>query len=171
MPEITRYGLILALICVLAAGLLAGVNLLTQDKIIAQAKAEEEMSLKEVVPDGERFLPVKSGEETLYYQAYDAQGKLSAFAFKTKAKGYSSTIETMAGMTKDGAITFIKIFNQNETPGIGIRIIEREFGARFCNQKDIDQVQAISGATISSQAVINSVKKKAEEIRALIQNE
>ncbi len=173
MKEIIRYGLILALICALATGLLALVNSLTKAKIIAQAQAEQEASLKEVMPLGESFEPVKSGAEITYYKVYDKNKKWAGVAFKVLAKGYSSDIETMVGMDRDGTINAIKVLSQNETPGLGARITEKAFTEQF-SQKNItglEQVQAITGATISSQAVIDSVKKKAEEIQILIKNE
>jgi electron transport complex protein RnfG len=173
MKEMLRYGLILGLICTVASGLLAGVNSLTKARIIAQAKAEEEASLKEVLPEAERFAEVKSEEEILYYKAYDKEAKFIGVAFKVSAKGYSSTIETMVGMTKDGKITAIKILSQNETPGLGARISEPGFTGQFShkNISALDQVEAITGATFSSQAVIDTVKKKAQEINDLIKNE
>jgi electron transport complex protein RnfG len=91
--------------------------------------------------------------------------------FKAGGKGYSSTIETLAGMLKDGRITAIKVLSQNETPGLGSRVSEPEFGAKFKDVKDISKVQGIAGATISSRAVIDSVREKAEEVLARIKNE
>ena len=117
-----RYGSILGLICIVAAGFLAGVNALTNSRIIAQAQAEEGAGLKEVVPQGTHFEAVKSGEKTLYYKAHDKEGKLIGVAFKALAKGYSSDIETLVGMLPDGTILAIKILNQNETPGLGSRV-------------------------------------------------
>jgi len=171
MKDMLRYGFILAIICIVASGLLAGVNSLTKSRIIAQAQAEEEAGLKEVIPEALRFETVKSGDEVIYYKAYDKQGKLVAVAFKASGKGYSSPIETMVGMLKDGTITAIKILSQNETPGLGARVAEGEFIAQFKNTQDLTKVEAITGATISSKAVIDSVKKKAEEIKKLIQDE
>lgn len=171
MKEIVRYGFILTVICIVASGLLAGVNSLTKPKIIAQAKAEEENSLKEVLPQAENFAPVRSGDEIIYYKAQDKQGRLVGLAFKASGKGYSSIIETMVGMLKDGTVTAIKVLNQNETPGLGANVAEPSFGNQFKNKKNLDDVQAITGATISSKAVIDSVKKRAEEIKVLIDNE
>ncbi len=173
MKEMIRYGFILGIICAIASGLLAGVNFITKPRILAQAKAEEESSLKQVLPEAVRFSEVKSGEEIIYYKAYDKAGNLVGVAFKAPAKGYSSTIETIAGMTKDGVITAIKILNQSETPGLGARIIEPEFTGQFINKNvpALNDVQAITGATISSQAVIDAVKKKAQEIKVLIKDE
>jgi electron transport complex protein RnfG len=144
---------------------------LTSSRIIAQAQAEEEAGLKEVVPQGAHFEAVKSGEKTLYYKAHDKEGRLIGVAFKALAKGYSSDIETLVGMLPDGTILAIKILNQNETPGLGSRVAEPEFRAQFKNKKDVSTIQAITGATISSRAVIDSVQKKAEEVKALIKDE
>lgn len=171
MREILRYGFILAIICIVAAGLLSGVNSLTKHKIIAQAQAEEEESLKEVLPMAVIFKPIKSGDEILYYKAENKEGELIGVVFKSTGKGYSSTIETLVGMLGDGTITAIKILSQNETPGVGAQIVESNFTNQFKNKKDLSDVQAITGATISSQAVIDSVNKRTEEIRELIENE
>ena len=171
MKEMVRYGSILGLICIVAAGFLAGINALTSSRIIAQAQAEEEAGLKEVVPPGAHFEAVKSGEKTLYYKAHDKEGRLIGVAFKALAKGYSSDIETLVGMLPDGTILAIKILNQNETPGLGSRVSEAEFTGQFKNKKDLNNTQAITGATISSRAVIDSVKSKAEEIKQLMTND
>ncbi len=66
--ETIRYGFVLAVICVVASGLLAGMNSLTKPRIIAQAQAEEETALREVMPQGEHFEPVKKGEDIIYYK-------------------------------------------------------------------------------------------------------
>lgn len=173
MKETMRYGFILAMICVLAAGLLAGVNSLTKSRIIAQAQAEEEASLKEVIPEGEYFEVVKSDSDIIYYKAYDKGKKIVGVAFKASGKGYSSTIETMVGMKNDGTITAIKILSQNETPGLGAGVTKPSFTEQFNhkNIQDLSQVQAITGATISSKAVIDSVQEKAKGIQKLIKDE
>lgn len=172
MKEMIRYGLILALICVVASASLAAVNSFTKPRIIAQAKSEEEGSLKDVLPEGVNFEPVKSGNDIIYYKAYNKNGQLIGAAFKAQGKGYSSTIETMVGMSGEGKILVIKILNQNETPGLGARVTEPDFTARFSdkNIQNLNDVQAITGATISSRAVINSVASKAKEIQELLKH-
>ena len=171
MREIFRFGLILGVICIAAAGLLAGVNSLTKPRILAQAQAEEELSLKEVLPEANHFEAVKEKEEVIYYKAHDKEGKFIGVAFKASSKGYSSIIETLVGMLKDGTIVAIKVLSENETPGLGARVAEPEFTAQFNNIKDLSKVTAITGATISSRAVIDSANKRAEEIKVLIKNE
>lgn len=172
MKEIIRYGFTLALICIVASASLAIVNSFTKARILAQSQTEEESSLKEVFPPAANFEAVKSGNEVIYYKAFDKDGKFIGAAFKASGKGYSGTIETMAGLTQEGRITAIKVVNQNETPGLGSQVAEPAFSNRFSNKdlQNLNQVQAITGATISSRAVIDSVKKKAEEIRELLKN-
>lgn len=170
MKEVIRFGFILTLICIVAAGLLAGVNSLTKERTLAQAQAEEKASLKAVIPQGMHFEPVKKEEQIIYYKAFDKDGKFIGVAFKTQAKGYASIIEAIVGMLKDGTITSVKILSQNETPGLGSRIVEPAFITQFTRKKDLSAVQAITGATISSKAVIDSVKKKTEDIKALIKD-
>ncbi len=173
MKTIVRYGFILGVICVLSSGLLAGVNALTQDKIIQQQKEEEEKTLTQILPGASRFAAVKAAdEEIIYFKVYDKEDKLIGLAFKASGKGYSSTVETMAAMSPDGKITGIKIISQSETPGLGSRIAQPSFGEQFRakNIADLNQVQAITGATISSRAVINSVEKKAKEVMEMVKN-
>jgi electron transport complex protein RnfG len=170
-----RYGFILALICVVAAGLLAAVNTLTGPKILAAAQAEEQAGLKEVMPLAVKFTVVKpdAHKEILFYKAFDAQGKLIGFVFKASGKGYSSVIETLAGIFLDEKISAIKIISLNETPGLGMRVTKDKFTDQFNHQNSLDLsgVQAITGATISSRAVMNSVVKKAKEVKELIKND
>jgi electron transport complex protein RnfG len=170
MKDIIRYGLVLGFICLVASGLLAGANALTKDKIARAALAEEEESLREALPSGEYFEAVNSNGEILYYNVFDKDKRLVGVAFKAVGKGYSSDISAMVGMRKDGTITRIKILSQNETPGLGARVSEPEFSGQF-SQKNLiqaSQIQAITGATISSEAVINSVLEKARIIKKLI---
>ena len=174
MKEMIRYGFILAMICVVASGLLAGMNSLTKAKILAQAQTEEETTLKELVPEAAHFEPVKSKEgEVIYYKAHNKEEKLVGVVFKAGGKGYSSTIETMVGMTGEGKILGIKVVNQNETPGLGSQVTESAFSSQFSNKNisALNEVQAITGATISSKAVIDSVTKRAQQIKELIKDE
>jgi Na+-translocating ferredoxin:NAD+ oxidoreductase subunit G len=153
------YGFILALTCFLAA------------EVFAQGKQGEEKSLTEVLPDAVRFEAVKSAAgEIIYYQAFDKNNAAAGVAFKARGKGYFSTIETMAGMDAQGKLTAIKVLNQDETPGLGGQVVDVSFTSRFRgkNISDLNSIQAITGATISSRAVIDSVKKKAEEVRSLL---
>jgi Na+-translocating ferredoxin:NAD+ oxidoreductase RnfG subunit len=145
----------LGIILVLIAGL-----------FFVRAQAEE-LPLKDVFPEAASFLEVKNGNDVIYYAAKDKDGKLIGACFLATGKSYSD-INTLVGMLNDGTITAIKVLSQNETPGIGSRVATPEFTDRFRGVKDASKVQAITGASVSSQAVIDSVKKKAAEIKDLL---
>lgn len=193
MRSMAKFGAILGAICLIATALLASMNTVTAGRIKAQAEAELQESLKEVMPEGVTFEPSDSTNDPDYFKVTDTDGRLIGAAFKASAKGYSSVIDTIVGMKPDGTINAIKVISQQETPGLGSRVTEiagtisildflrgkRQqtglrpwFQAQF-DQKtvsELDEVEAITGATISSQAVINSVKQKAQQIQAALIN-
>ncbi len=173
MKEMIRFGFILGFICFLASGVLAVVNNVTAPKINEQKNLEEKAGLKEVLPAAAAFKPHKQGETTDYYTAYDPSNKLIGFVLKTQTKGYSSTIEALTGLNLNLEITNIKILSQNETPGLGTRITEPAFIGQFTGKSlaTFDQVQAITGATISSGGVINSIKTKITELNEQLSGE
>jgi Na+-translocating ferredoxin:NAD+ oxidoreductase subunit G len=193
MKAMVKFGAILGLICLVATALLASVNAVTAGRIKKQAKQELYASLQEVMPDGTAFEPADNTDDPDYFKVTDADGRLLGVAFKASAKGYSSIIETIVGMKTDGTINAIKIISQQETPGLGSRITEvagtvsvidflrgrrQQTGLRpwFQTQfdkktvSDLNRVEAITGASISSKAVIDSVKQKAQQIQTLLNN-
>lgn len=173
MKEMLKYGFILGLICLLASGILSVVNAVTEPKIKLQKEAAENLALKEVMPEGVSFKPRLEGEKVIYYTALDSAGKINGFIVKAEGKGYSSVVEAMAGLSPNLEITNVKILSQNETPGLGNRIMKVSFLAQF-KGKGVDtfnQVQAITGATISSRAVINSLNNKISELKGRLQKE
>ena len=194
MRSMVKFGAILGGICLIATGLLSAMNIVTSGRIKAQAEIELKSSLQEVMPEGVSFEPADGSNDPAYYKVTDSAGRFIGAAFKASAKGYSSTIETIVGMKPDGTINAIKIISQQETPGLGSRIAEiagtvsiadflrgkrQQAGLRpwFQIQFDnktvtgLDQVEAITGATVSSRAVIDSVKQKARQIQTELANE
>ena len=188
-------SLILFAICFFAGGLLSWVNFITKDKIAFQKYQQEQNALREVFSYADNFESVTKDGDILYYKALNQEGDVLGYCVLASRRGYSSVIETMVGIDKEGKVSGIKILAQNETPGLGVKIIELAsqvtlievltgkakkdekqkpwFEERFSNKKiaDIDTVEAITGATISSEAVIKSVKEKAEEIISLVKYE
>ncbi|RJO63425.1 MAG: FMN-binding protein [Candidatus Omnitrophota bacterium] len=170
MKELCKYGLILFLICVTSAGALALINKITKPVIEARAEENLKSSLKEIIPEALRFETMGPGSETIYYKAYGKDNEFLGAAFVVQAKGYSSVIETLAGIRRDGTIIAVKILSQNETPGLGSRVTQESFTAQFAdkNAAAFEGVEAITGATISSGAVIQAVKQKSQEVLALL---
>lgn len=87
----------------------------------------------------------------------------------TSAEGYGGNIDLSMGITAEGEITGIQILSHSETAGLGAKAEEPEFRNQYKGMnadslevvKDTtsadNQIQAISGATITSNAVTNAV--------------
>ena len=122
--DLLKFGLLLFTICFFAAGLLSGVNFITKDKIALQKYRQEQDALREVLPYADNFEPVVKDGDTLYYKALSRDGDILGYCVLASRRGYSSLIETMVGIDKEGKVSGIKILSQNETPGLGAKIIE-----------------------------------------------
>lgn len=199
MNNISRFVLVLFLVNFVAASLLAGVYYVTKPKIEARERLLREEALKQVMPEsvGERLEPIRENDEVKYWKVFrGSSNRVRGYVFIAKKYGYSSVIETMVGIEKDGTITGVRTLNQNETPGLGAKIAEvisdktilkaikeifskekapeKEILPYFTEQfkgmnvRDIELskhgIQAITGATISSKAVVDSIKEKGIKI-------
>lgn len=196
MKNILRFVLVLFLVNLVAAAILAGVYTVTRPKIEAQKKMTEAEALREVMPEsvGNRLEKVEDGDAGYWKVFKDENYRPSGYVFIAKKYGYSSVIETMVGIKRDGSITGVRILNQNETPGLGAKIVEilsdktlksalkglfsgkkepeknilpyftEQFKGVNVKNIDISKTDAITGATISSRAVVESIRKKGLEI-------
>jgi electron transport complex protein RnfG len=164
MAKIIKLGVTLAVFCVVSAGLLAYVFLLTGPMIEANAKASFETSLREVLVDAERFKEVSApGAKVPIYEG-TRKGQRVGLAVKVAPRGYAGEIEMLVGVDPDLRIRGMKILNQRETPGLGTNMLKPKFIAQFIGKgsndafepkKDID---AITGATISTRAVCEGAR-------------
>lgn len=103
-----------------------------------------------VFPDAQEFLEII--KDTLWYALKNSD--TLGFVFVGITQGYADRIKFLVGIDKDNKITKVEILYSNETPGFGERIQDEEFLDAF-KEKTPD---AITGATVSSQALINAVK-------------
>lgn len=176
MKEITKLSGILLLVTTIAGGALSMVNFVTKPKIELQKRLALERALTTALPNANRKAIVLVREQDLiYYKGYASPDttNLVGYAFVAYGKGYSSTIETMVGIDTTGTISGLTILNQVETPGLGSKIEEIRYGENtpwFQDQfsgrkwisltvdKDGGDIKSITGATISSRAVTNSIK-------------
>ncbi len=86
---------------------------------------------------------------------------ITGYCFDVTVKGYDE-ITMIVGINTDLTVTGVKILSQSETPGIGSKAVEEE-GA-FLSQlngvssRNLNSVVAVSGATVSSQGILNGVR-------------
>lgn len=125
------------------------------------------------------FRQAKTIAKQLLPQADDFEGKAEYLVAKNgagrvvkqAAKGYNKDIVIMVGFDNKNTVRGIKILEQEETPGLGTDILKPKFLNQFVNKsapfsKDFSsqtsKIDALTGATISSKAVINAVNKAME---------
>ncbi|MCX7020934.1 MAG: FMN-binding protein [bacterium] len=104
---------------------------MTKDTITAQEQAKVLDAVALVLPEGadpaltETVNKTENGLEVPdYFVARDASGKVLGYAIVCYGKGFSSTLEIMAGFTPEGVITGTNVLKQGETPGLGERVNE-----------------------------------------------
>ena len=164
----------LVVLSVVAAAVLGAIYIPTQVQLKIYQQEQKELALIDVMPLADHFDPVKSGEEILYYRALDANNNLVGYSFFHDQSGSQSVITLAGGIDTGYKVTGIKIMSHAETPGLGAKIIETAFTDQFIGVAQSDlmlsnndgAIDAITGATVSSQAVIDGIQAKIVEIKA-----
>lgn len=137
------------------------------------ANFEESETLTNAVADSANVLAGSNTEGITIdeaYQAVDASGNVIGYVMSTtSSKGFGGPITMSIGVTTDGQVTGIEFLTLNETAGLGSKAAEPEFKDQYVN-KAVDgftlvksgaasdsEINAISGATVTSTAVTNAV--------------
>lgn len=167
----------LIVVCSVATGAVHG----ALEGTIAQNDfgTEEEIDITELLPEASSLkkldmdIPEDSDIQSIQ-GAYDGD-ELKGYIIKTDSEGAYSTISIAIAITNEGEISGIEILSQNETEGLGDEIADDEFTSRFKSKtaktpltlvddetSAKDEVQGLSGATISAQAVVDGVNTAIE---------
>ena len=154
-------GITLMVVGLIASLALALSNQYTSGLIADQTSTELQKSLKVVMPDADDFK-----QKDYYYEAYK-NSQLIGKVVTIETSGYSSMIKLLVGLDNSNKIVGVKVLSQVETPGLGSRIQEESFLSQFIGKdaaalklkKDGGNIDGITGATISSRAVVNSIQE------------
>lgn len=103
----------------------------TADKINGYIQAAQDLSLKNVLSENSKTEIDSINGFGKYWKEIDSHGRVIGYAFIGSANGYSSKINFFCGIDSDGKIKGLSIISQNETPGLGTRVIEVASNARF----------------------------------------
>lgn len=160
---------------------LVGAFLYTQPLIQAARAKAMEAAIYEVLPgckqfealvlSGGQLIPSKAGNsENRVFAGYDAEGKLVGYAIESGISGFQDVIHALFGyVPQSQTIVGLKILESRETPGLGDKIFkDPEFAGNFKQlqvepeimlvkngqKQNPNEVDAITGATISSKAVV-----------------
>lgn len=130
MHKKKQYPLVLTAVSLLAALGVASVFLLTENTIKKKELAIRMEALYTVLPglhESVEITPANTADQDKIYKGIDKAGKVIGYATCGDAQGYSSRIKAMVGIdTSLEKILGINILSQNETPGLGTKVIEVE---------------------------------------------
>ena len=184
--------LIMIAIALVAGGVLGFVHELTKEPIATMAAREKQAANSKVFESAASFSETILDEsldlsefETLYpggdstdgIQALDDNGNALGYVFEvTSHEGYGGDIVFSAGINNDGSLNGIFITSISETAGLGMRapdVLVPQFIDRYVSSFEVvkggastpSQIDAISGATITSKAVTNGVNAALEYFR------
>lgn len=146
-------------------------NLKTYQSVYMDAagfKANEELTEKAQAADLSAYDKVSVSE---IMNATDASGNvIGHLVISTSKAGYGGAVTLSVGVTNEGEITGIGFIEINETPGLGMKAQDDEFKGQFAGKNapqlnlvkgggasGDDEINAISGATVTSNAVTNAV--------------
>jgi electron transport complex protein RnfG len=146
----------------------------------AQAKAVAAGTLK--LNADQSMITVDQGNgRTIAYSVFRASedGQTKGWVAKASAQGYADKVELLIGMSpKADKITGLFILDQKETPGLGARIVEPSWRGQFIGKSTAHpfqavkhkadkpyEIDAVTGATISSKTVCGIVNKTVADLK------
>jgi len=157
--------LLLTAVVAISVTLLSFTDRITRDKIEYQKEQKIQSMLFEIFPNMSQY-----DFENDIYTIY-SNGTKAGYAFLAVGTGYGGDIDILVGLENELTIKGITIISSLETPGLGSRIAESPFTDTFIglNIDDValrqygGQIDSITGSTISSEAVVEAIRKTAEE--------
>lgn len=165
---ILRLALTLLAITAVTAALLAGVNALTADRIAAIHAQKARDAVLSVLPDGENAVKLDNYPDgTGMVRAVYASA--SGYAIEVAPTGFGGEIRMMVGISPKGTVLGVSIISHTETAGLGAvaganSVKGQTFRSQFNDTegvlavtKDGGEIDALSGATITSRAVTQGV--------------
>ena len=169
MRDFVKMTTVLFIVCGLSAGSLAVVNAVTKEPIATYEMRQRDAALREVSAGADEF---KNVVPDSVWEAL-RKGQKAGHIFLTRVQGYSGPITLMFGTDSDGAVTGLRVLSHTETPGLGAKIATAQFRDLFRNKrleqlilkKDDPakgQIDAITGATLSSRVVTKAMRSTLE---------
>ncbi|AKB35187.1 Electron transport complex protein RnfG [Methanosarcina siciliae C2J] len=180
--EVMKVIVTIVVISAVAAALLALTYTPTQEQLKLLHAEQQKEAMKEILPQASDFEEVAGSEVdddgnpvVLYYRGVDSSGNVVGYVVERNQVGAQGMIQLLAGISSDfSTITGFQVMKHSETPGLGALITTPEFQGQFVDlpvadtslTKNGGQVDAISGATISSQAVVDALHSAVDYVSA-----
>lgn len=165
--SVLKPAVVLVVICTIVGFLLGTVNNLTLPTIMANREARAWATYSSLIPEASDFVALECDVPgvTACMEAADGKG----FAITAQAKGYSSQVPMAVAFDDEGVITNVIGMDNTETPGLGTKVKDAAFTDQFIGRAaepmTLDDIDAITGATISSKAALAALNEAIEAYR------
>ncbi len=150
---------VLTAICLVVTAALALTNHFTAPVIAANQQASADGAKQVVLPAGADFEALGEADLPAGIAAADKAGNGAGYVFTVKARGYSE-LTVMVGVDSDGKVAGTQVVVHAETDGIGTQVVDNgsQFQQKLVGISDTSAIQAVSGATLSSNGMKAAVK-------------
>lgn len=172
-----RLTLVLFIITVVVAALLGTINFVTKDRIAELKEQKTATAMQSVVHDATSFEPLNySGSDKMVTAVFAAKkdDAVIGHVIKVAPSGFSGAIDMVVGIDSYGKVSGVAIISMTETSGLGANASNESFRKQFVGKigtlavtKDGGNIDALTGATITSRAVANGVNSALEAAKAL----
>lgn len=197
--EIVKNAMILTAFTLVLGLILGIVNEVTKGPIAQVNYEAEQESYRAVFQDADSFeedeefdadqaadiiadSDYKADEIMSVNRALDASGELLGYVLSvTSHEGSQADITLSVGIQMDGTLNGYSVTDMNETPGLGVLVKEDKFSSQFVDKTEEsytvvkttpsaeNEIEAVTGATISSRAVTNAVNASLIYFRTALQ--
>jgi electron transport complex protein RnfG len=178
-----RIILVLTIIGVISGAALSVVFGFVNPQIQENRRVATNEAVKNVVPGAVKVESEKRDGETIF-KGMDKDGRLLGYAFTAEFSGFQGKITAMIGMdTGFKKVTGLDILENVETPGLGQKVSSESWQDQFKGlngakeimvvkyqtpDKSRNEVEAVTGATISSKSVVKGVNERISQIREAV---
>jgi len=152
---------VLAIICLVVAGLLAFVNDITYPIIKSSSESRIETSMRDIMPKAPGFEPVESeGFSDSVREVYRATDD-SGYIFIVTSFGFGGDIKIICGIDSNGNIIEVRTEQHFETKGLGDYIENRSFTEQFdgLTLNRLSEVDTVTGASVTFNAFIKAIEE------------
>lgn len=187
MNKIVKNAIILTVITLVSGLLLGFVFEITKEPIAVSKEKAKQEAYKAVLADAESFDEFADFDEAEaskvladasisgcsvneVVEAKDGSGETMGYVVTTtSSEGYGGDIKISVGISGDGTVQGVEILTIGETAGLGMKAKEPEFREQFAGKQveafavtktgasAENEIDALSGATITSNAFTNAV--------------
>ena len=178
-------AIVLFVFTAVAAVIVGFMHTITAEPIERQIYEREQAAINDIIPnsfphESDDALDLPDSTIWRWDSRADEYGQLLGYVFFARSRGYDGLVHLLVGFDTDGNILGVRVISHTETPGLGSVIAEARFTDQFVNlrapvqavmsRQGVHEIDAITGATLSINAVLNAVNDAWEIFEELHEN-